>query len=97
MQATIQKRVTRVRTTSGRIERLAHEVVDTHSHFYRRAGQFQFCCRDSVLIVRGSVPSFYLKQVLQRALQEVNGISRIDNQVTVVSAFGLSSIETDAD
>jgi hypothetical protein len=39
---------------------------------------------DKVLIVRGQVPTFFLKQVLQRTLMELEGIERIDNQVEVV-------------
>ena len=70
----------------------AHAIVDSHSHFYRRAHMFEFCCRANCLVIRGSVPSFYLKQVLQTALLELSGPCKIDNQVSVVSGFGLSSV-----
>jgi hypothetical protein len=74
------------------IEALARSIIDSHSHFYRRAHRFEFCCRENCLIVRGSVPSFYLKQVLQSALLRLADVCQIDNQVSVVSGFGLSSV-----
>ena len=47
---------------------------------------------DGILTLRGSAPSFYLKQVLQSILRDVPGVRRIDNRVDVVSAAGLSSV-----
>jgi hypothetical protein len=41
--------------------------------------------QDDVLIIRGSLPTFYLKQLLQTALLQVDGVTRIDNRVDVVS------------
>jgi hypothetical protein len=46
---------------------------------------------NGVLLLRGRVPTFYLKQMLQSWLKDLDGVSRIDNQVDVVSATGLSS------
>jgi BON domain len=66
----------------------------------RRLGacRYAFCFRDvslrsadGVLIIRGRVPSFYLKQVLQTLLRGIDGVDQIDNQVDVVSSSGLSS------
>jgi hypothetical protein len=36
------------------------------------------------------VPTFYLKQVLQCVLRDVEGVRGIDNQVVVISSQGLS-------
>lgn len=91
MQATAQPKSERARVNPRRIEHLAHAIVDTHSHFRRRAALFEFSYREEVLVVRGSVPSFYLKQVLQAALRDLKGVHRIDNQVTVVSCEDVSS------
>ena len=82
----------RIRRTAGGekeatdliVER-AYAVLDAHSHFRGRAFRFEFVCQDDVLIVRGAVPTFYLKQVLQSVLKDVDGVRVIDNQVTVVS------------
>ncbi|MGE3776604.1 MAG: hypothetical protein AB7F89_05425 [Pirellulaceae bacterium] len=43
------------------------------------------------LVLEGRVPSFYLKQVLQTLLRDLDCIEHIDNQVVVVSATGLST------
>jgi hypothetical protein len=74
------------------IELQAYLLVDAHHHFHRRAGRFEFQCEEDVLVVRGSVPTFYLKQVLQCALRDLEGVRGIDNQVTVVSSHGLSGL-----
>ena len=74
------------------LKRAAYETLAVHCHFRGRADGFQFVQRDDVLIVRGCVPSFYLKQVLQTVLKEVEGVRWIDNQVDVVSCYGLSSV-----
>jgi hypothetical protein len=36
------------------------------------------------LVVRGTVPTYFLKQVLQNVLMDVEGVRLIDNQVSVV-------------
>jgi hypothetical protein len=77
------------------VRQLAREVVAQHSHFHGRAGSFQFVQRDDTLVVRGCVPSFYLKQVLQTVLRTVDGVRSIDNQVDVVACDGLSSVRYD--
>ena len=69
----------------------ARQRIDRHSHFRHRADQFDLESVDDVLIVRGIVPSFYLKQLLQSALMDIDGVRRIDNRVEVVSSCGLSS------
>jgi hypothetical protein len=44
----------------------------------------EFEHQDDVLVVRGRVPTFYLKQLLQTLLKRLNGTPRIDNRVEVV-------------
>jgi hypothetical protein len=90
MLATVHKSMRPTRPAEH-IEQIARAIVDAHSHFYRRANQFEFFSYDDVLVVRGNVPSFYLKQMLQAALRELRDTHRIDNQVVVVSSVGLSS------
>jgi hypothetical protein len=68
------------------IERMARDLVDSPGHFYRRGDQLEFCYSEGVLVVRGTAHSYYLKQLLQTALQRiVDGSCRIDIQVQVVS------------
>ena len=54
--------------------------------------QVTFRYDQGVLILQGRLPSFYLKQVMQTLLRDLEGVERIDNQVEVVSATGLSSV-----
>jgi hypothetical protein len=68
-------------------------MLESHIHFRGRASRFELICQEDVLIVRGIVPTFYLKQVLQTVLKDINGVRLIDNQVQVVSAAGLSGIQ----
>jgi len=68
----------------------AIDAVAMHDHFRGRAHQFHFDYHDEVLVVQGAVPSFYLKQVLQTLLRNIEGVRAIDNQVQVISAHGLS-------
>jgi hypothetical protein len=71
---------------------LARALLTRHSHFHGRAEHFRFFEANGVLEVRGCVPSFYLKQVLQTVLSDLDGVCWIDNQVEVVSPRGLSSV-----
>jgi hypothetical protein len=57
--------------------------------FYFKCVTFQF--KGGVLTVRGRVPTFYLKQIVQTRLRDLDGVRQIDNQVDVVSATGLST------
>lgn len=84
----------REKSRSARVDlrHAAYETVARHCHFRGRADAFQFVQHDDGLIVRGSVPSFYLKQVLQTALMKVEGVHWLDNQVNVVCCDGLSSV-----
>ena len=74
------------------VEQLAQELLARHSHFHGRAGVFEYECHGDVLIIRGSVPSFYLKQVLQTVLKDVEGVACIDNRVDVISSEGASRV-----
>ncbi|MFO0903079.1 MAG: BON domain-containing protein [Pirellulales bacterium] len=44
----------------------------------------EFC--DGVLILRGAVGSFYLKQMAQTLVSRIPGVSRVENQLNVASA-----------
>jgi hypothetical protein len=59
-----------------------------YAYYFQRLS-FQFA--GGVLTVRGRVPTFYLKQLVQSRLRSLDGVKEIDNQVNVVSATGLSS------
>jgi hypothetical protein len=42
-------------------------------------------CRGGVLVLRGRLPTYYLKQVAQEAVARLEGVERIDNQIQVVT------------
>jgi hypothetical protein len=48
------------------------------------------CCDwlDGVLVLRGCLPSYYLKQIAQEAVASLDGVGRIDNQIQVVTPAG---------
>jgi hypothetical protein len=70
--------------------RRAQQLLGRHPHFRGRAHLFQFECTDRAVVVRGRVPSYYLKQLVQSALQELGTEIRIINSVEVIG-YGQSS------
>jgi hypothetical protein len=42
-------------------------------------------CRGGVLVLRGCLPSYYLKQVAQEAVARLDGVQAVDNQIVVVT------------
>jgi len=68
---------------SNSLEQRARARVEAHSLFFGRGKLFEFHCKEDVLVVRGCVPTYYLKQMLQSALKDLEGVRWIDNQVTV--------------
>jgi hypothetical protein len=69
----------------------ARAVLEGHTHFRGRADRFAFEEVEGGLVVVGTVPTFYLKQLLQSLLKDIEGVQRIVNRVDVVSSAGLSS------
>jgi hypothetical protein len=65
------------------VEGRARRVLDAHPLFFNRSNNFEFDYRDGTLTVRGAVPTFYLKQMLQAVLKNLEGVCSIDNQVSV--------------
>lgn len=44
------------------------------------------------LTIEGTVPTFYMKQMLQTVLRNVDGVQSLVNNVDVISATGLSAV-----
>lgn len=78
-------------STSDVLERV-HDRLSQSCHFSRHWREILCDFEDGVLTLKGRLPSFYLKQVLQSIVRDVPGIERVRNQVDVVSAAGLSSV-----
>ena len=89
------RRTMAARLRAGReVEEAARAALANHGHFRGRADQFVLTVVEEVLVVRGAVPSFYLKQTLQSVLKTVEGVQRIHNQVVVFNPLGLSTLST---
>jgi hypothetical protein len=41
-------------------------------------------CRGGVLVLRGCLPSYYLKQIAQEVVARLEGVGAVDNQIQVV-------------
>lgn len=77
-------------TLATQVARQAKERLGSTSYHFLRFVDCRF--QNGVLTLRGRVPSFYLKQVAQSVLTNIEGVDRIDNRVDVVSPRGLSSV-----
>jgi hypothetical protein len=61
------------------------QQLESVSHFRGRIRLFNFAFDEhaSALTISGVVPYFYLKQLLQSALKDLEGVSRVINKVVV--------------
>jgi len=94
MESTMDNRI-RIDEAVGEADEVlqrVHRALARSCHFTRHWREIACDYEERVLTLRGSVPSFYLKQVLQSILKDIPGVDRIDNRVDVVSAAGLSSV-----
>ncbi len=76
------------------IERHVHEAVDRKIDECPYGFIFKNVSRqyaEGRLTLRGCVPSFYLKQVLQELMQDVDQVEQVANHVDVVNSAGVSS------
>ena len=68
------------------LKELAEQCL--HSNPYLALKNISCDMLDGVLVLRGCLPTYYLKQIAQEAVAPLEGIERIDNQIQVVaSAF----------
>lgn len=81
---------TKTRDFDQRVDDAVHHRIDACSYrFVFKKVTWQ--CEDGTLSLSGCLPSFYLKQVLQELLRNIEGVRCILNNVDVVNAEGLSS------
>jgi osmotically-inducible protein OsmY len=55
-----------------------------HSKPYQALKNVSCDWRDGVLVLRGRLPSYYLKQVAQEVVARLEGVEGMDNQIQVV-------------
>ena len=61
-----------------------------HSNPYLALKNISCDLLDGVLVLRGCLPTYYLKQIAQEAVAHLKGVERLDNQIQVVTpAFPL--------
>jgi hypothetical protein len=71
---------------------LARQHLEHHPHFRGRVNDVYIEHRDRTLVLKGRLPTFYLKQLVQEAVRHVPGVHQIRNLIDVVSADGVSSV-----
>jgi osmotically-inducible protein OsmY len=78
-------------TTEQQVSRAVERRFEGHAfgHVY---SQVTWVFENGTLTLSGCVPSFYLKQMLQETLRDIDQVKQIDNQVNVVNSGGLSSV-----
>ena len=67
----------------GRIKDLAECRLQRHPYLALKRLSCDF--RNGTLLLSGCVPSYFLKQVAQTAVADVEGVKWIDNQITVLA------------
>lgn len=74
---------------SASVELRAKKILDNHPHFRGRGKWINCCCSDECLYLKGTLPTYYLKQTAQEALRELSGIKQIVNLIQVTGPGGI--------
>ena len=90
----IRRRIEPGTTCEVNVEQLARNRLAQRCPYWFYYRDLNFDLAHGVLTVNGCVGSNYLRQLLQQFLRGMDGVQRIDNQVDVVSATGLSSVRS---
>jgi osmotically-inducible protein OsmY len=75
----------------GKRENAAHAVAARVAEALKTSGYAALQnvvseCREGVLVLRGSVPSFYMKQMAQTVASKVPGVEALENLLSVGDA-----------
>jgi hypothetical protein len=70
------------------VVRRAKILIESHPHFVGRSRLFKFEYTEETLVICGAVPTFYLKQMLQSTLKNLDGVRLLDNRVSVDTSHG---------
>ncbi len=71
---------------------LARQHLEHHPHFRGRVSDVYIEQDGRTLYLKGRLPTFYLKQLVQEAVRHVPGVKDVRNLIDVVSADGVSSV-----
>jgi osmotically-inducible protein OsmY len=92
MPSAIAERPTIAATTHTDLSGAARNHLEAHPHFRGRLTDVVIMHEGKTVTLRGRLPSFYLKQLVQEAVRHVPGVQRVRNMIDVVSADGVSSV-----
>jgi osmotically-inducible protein OsmY len=66
-----------------KLDELAERCL--HSNSYLAMKNISCESLDGVLTLRGHLPTYYLKQIAQMIVAQVEGVKHIDNQIEVIT------------
>jgi len=73
----------RVSAVADNVRQLAEATLRASGHHFLKGVACEF--HEGVLVLRGRVPSYYLKQVAQTVVRQIDGVIQIDNRLEVRS------------
>ena len=83
MVALQQRAAARTKMLGNKIKDAARQTLEQNELFRGRSGLIRIDEQDGVLTLEGRLPSYYLKQMLQTVLRDVDGVKKIENRVAV--------------
>jgi osmotically-inducible protein OsmY len=79
----LDERQTPARTPRPGVKEVAEQCLRRNPYLALKNVSCEY--RDGVVVLRGCLPSYYLKQVAQEAVARIEGVASVDNQIHVVS------------
>ena len=79
------RRVRAEAVPAERLEQAVRMLLEQHPHFSGRCQFLRVEVSDRVLRLAGYLPSFFLKQLAQEAVRDLDGIDEIENHIIVGS------------
>jgi BON domain len=92
MQAVLAERPSTSTSERTELSTLARQHLENHPHFRGRLAGLRIEQRGKTLFLKGRLPTFYLKQLVQEAVRYLPGVQTIRNEIDVVSPYGISSV-----
>jgi hypothetical protein len=75
----------------GAMELRAAMQLNLHPSLRQFSSAVQFCYRDGCMTMAGVLPSYFLKQLTQEAIRNLDGVESIDNRICVESSYDSNS------
>ncbi len=73
----------RIESTVSTVQDSARAILRNHPHLKRLGESVQVDCHTDLLVLTGTVSSFYLKQLAQESVRHLGSHATIDNQIVV--------------